>query len=112
MSQRSQMAMSGSRPIAACSAACAAPGTCAAVIAARSRTSCGTAHHSAFVVSSCGGSASGTVSTVSPVASSFLTNPVTCRATRTVPKNAGVSRAASRSSSSTTSMSVTSRDCV
>src|SRR6266513_1837842 len=31
MSQRSQMAMRGSRPIAACSAACAAPGTGAAV---------------------------------------------------------------------------------
>ena len=49
MSHRSQVAKSGSSPIEACSAACAAPGTSAAASPARSRPASSTVHQTARV---------------------------------------------------------------
>ena len=111
-SHRSHVAISGNRPMAACSAACAAPGTSDGFSAARAITESGTAHHSARVTRVCAGNARGTSSTISPVMWSFRTNPVTCRVTETSPKYAGVSPMRPSSSAFNTSMSVTSRDCV
>ena len=67
-SQRSHVATSGNNPIAACSAAWAAPGTSDGRIDARSITACEIPHHAARVSSSTGGSSSGTTSRTSPVA--------------------------------------------
>ncbi len=55
MSQRSQVANSGSSPIEQCSAAWAAPGRSAVSRPASVRASGGTVHHTAVVRSDCGG---------------------------------------------------------
>ena len=67
MSHRSQVANSGSSPIAACSAACAAPGTSAAASPARSSPAASTVHHTARVRRWRGGRSSGSSPSTSPV---------------------------------------------
>ena len=69
-------------PMAACSAACSAPGTCASSTPEASRTSAGTVHHTAFVVSERSGRSSGWVPSTSPDGSRRM-KPVTWVVTRT-----------------------------
>ena len=62
MSQRSQVANSGSSPIAACSAACSAPGTRARSTPTASSAASSRSYQTARVCSVCRGRSSGTVS--------------------------------------------------
>jgi hypothetical protein len=68
MSHRSQVAISGSSPIAACSAACNEPGTSANAIPASSRQRGETVNQTATVRNSRTGRSNGRVSITSPVA--------------------------------------------
>src|SRR5918992_2844108 len=111
-SHRSHVATRGRSPMAACSAACADPGSDAAVTRARAMISSGTAHHTARVTSTWAGRSSGTTSMTSPDRWSFRWYPTTWLVTRTSPKDIGVSASLDSPCVARTSMSVVSRDWV
>ena len=88
MSHRSQVAISGSRPIAACSAACSAPGTSGRLHAGRRPATAGRAvNQTATVRSSRAGRSSGRVSITSPVAIRRRWYDTTWLVTSTSPRN-------------------------
>lgn len=85
MSQRSQVAKSGSIPIEACSAACSAPPSCSGLTRARSSWSSVTVHHTARVRSVRGGRSSLLSPSTSPVMSLRRRKETTWLVTSTEP---------------------------
>ncbi len=109
MSQRSQVANSGSRPIAACSAACAAPGTSAHSSPTVASRSGHTEYHTARVRSWRGGRSSGSSPSTSPLPRRLRRKDTTCEVTSTTPKCSSTFGQWRPRSESTTRISVTSR---
>ena len=112
MSQRSQVAISGSSPIEACSAACSAPGMSDGVDSGRRQRARRNVHHTAVVRSCRAGRSSGRVSITSPVARRRRWYDTTWLVTSTVPRNSPIGPASTTLVTDSTVNDVTSRACV
>ncbi len=112
MSQRSQVANSGSRPMEACSAACRAPPRISGLIRASSSWSSVTVHHTARVRRVRGGRSSLASPSTSPVISLRRRYETTWLVTSTEPKQSRAGPQGISVSVSRTEMEVVSRAVV
>ena len=103
-SQRSQIAKSGSRPIAACSAACSAPGIRFGGTPAATSASSSTSYQTPRVRSTCSGRSSGTVASTVP-SGARRRYSTTCEVTVTSPNDTRTGPRSRRVSTRATSTS-------